>query len=237
MDIGFSTGCFHKIYLDTITEETIQTYSENGITILELLVKNDFILNKLLKIDKSIFNKFSRLSFHAPVNLIYKNSKETIGLLNKIRDVVRNFGIKVVVIHADIVGDWSVFDKYLEIAIAVENMDDRKSIGQHPQDLLPLLNNSNLGFVLDLQHIFVNDNSMELAFEFLNKFKDRLSEIHISAYNKELNHHLLFQEKQEIIITTLKKILEIKDVPVIIESPIDKVEDLKLEWDYILSNL
>ena len=85
--------------------------------------------------------------------------------------------------------------------------------------------------VLDLNHCYTNDKTMKLADDMIAGFKNRIAEIHLSGH-AEL-HDPLFQTKQNFILDYCNKL----DVPILIESVVDDVDDIKKVSDYIKNYL
>ena len=87
--------------------------------------------------------------------------------------------------------------------------------------------------MLDLQHCFVNDPSMQLAKDLHKAFGDRLVQYHISGYHPEYLHYPLYKTQQDIIIASMER----KDLPIIVESTFEAKEELSKELPYIQVHL
>ncbi|MEI6835280.1 MAG: hypothetical protein WCK59_00405 [Candidatus Falkowbacteria bacterium] len=230
--IGFSHGDSFKL-LDVNTEKNIQILAGCGGNSLEInchTAKEADSLDKLLPYIKS----FERLSIHAPVNVRYVYNQEIKALLKKLEYFYNRVGAELLVIHPDLVDDWSVFDD-LNMNLAIENMDDRKQSFKDVGDLKDFFDkHPEWSLVLDLGHCKANDKSMVLAENMILAFRNRIVEIHLSGYKKF--HEPLHRTKQKDIIAYCKDLL----VPIIIESVFevnDGFEGLKKELDYILQEL
>jgi hypothetical protein len=70
---------------------------------------------------------------------------------------------------------------------------------------------------------------MKLAFDFQEKFKERIVEYHIAGNGEEFLHYPLFKTKQDEIITSL----QYPNIPIIIESTFDKIGEQEEELEYI----
>lgn len=185
----------------------------------------DFLLNN--EIDLS---HFSRVSIHTP-NLKWKWVAERI--LWKIRIIVEKNNIKNIVIHPDQIKDFDILVSFKDLPLSIENMDNEKTGWKTVEEVWLLLDKYKfLWLTLDLQHCFVNDNSMKNAEEFHKKYGDRIVEYHISWYEKKRKHYKLFETKQNEIIDAWLQ----RDIPTIIESSLDNVDDVAKELDYILNN-
>lgn len=230
--IGFAHGVAHKI-LDVYSTENIGLFKICGCNALEInchSVEETEKLNKLLP----LITNFKYISLHLPSNIKYKNDDTIHALLKKFRNFYVRSGAKLIVVHPDVVEDWSVFDNY-PISWAIENMDDRKDSFKNADDLrIFFTNHKKWNLVLDLGHCNANDKSMVLANDLINNFKHKIKEIHLSGY--EVFHDPLHRTKQANIIKYCNRL----NVPIIVESTFeisDGIEAISKEYNYILKNL
>jgi len=233
MQLGLSTGNLYKFQKIRNSKQEIDLYSKAGVEGIELFTRKFPDLDGLAKIDSEWLESFSYKSIHAPGKQEYKNDKSTKSALEKMRKAVKALEIQTVVLHPEVVLDWEVFAEFSDIPFAVENMDNRKFFGKFPDELVEIIKKYNFGFVLDFQHIYMNDRSMELADEFMDKFGESLVEVHVSGAAEDPVHEMLYKTKQDVIIKALKGVLQKKDVPVIIESNFEDEEDIERELKYI----
>jgi hypothetical protein len=233
MLIGFSTGVYYKLFKspsDRFDVKYIDLYKNAGANAIELMCSDETRLDYLMEnsyVDRSIF---PYISMHAPD--LTDDCTAANRMLSKLEKLRRKIGIANFVFHADRVSDWSIFDGY-DLPISVENMDERKNFGRTIDNIASIMEKYPFGLTLDLQHCFVNDPSMKLAEDFQNKFGSRIVEYHLSGYKKSYPHYPLFKTDQLGIITALR----FKDIPIIIESGFDKLNDAKVEFDHIISKL
>ena len=232
-NIGFSTGCLYRVIDDVLSKNAIDIISELQVNNIELLARDFEQVDKLLEIKNEWLRSFSYISIHAPVNGLYGNYNESRYVLDKISEASKKFNAKLIIFHPDTIEDVRVFEDYSTLFLAIENMDDMKLIGKKPNKLKVYINEYGFNFLLDLQHIYVNDYSMDLCDKFLDLYFDELIEIHVSGFSKEKIHDLLYKTEQDIIIKKLKEVISKKDIPIIIESVVDNIKDLKLELEYI----
>ena len=111
--------------------------------------------------------------------------------------------------------------------IAIENSDWRKAFGKTVEDLERIFELTDFDFVLDVNHCFTNDRSMDLARVMIEKFSDRLREIHLSGFTK---YH------EPISVTRQYEILEAVlagDVPIIIESVCEDEWQAREEYAFV----
>ncbi|MDI6738694.1 MAG: hypothetical protein QME12_09380, partial [Nanoarchaeota archaeon] len=73
--------------------------------------------------------------------------------------------------------------------------------------------NYNFGFVLDLQHAYCHEPSMQLARELMDVMGERIKELHVSGQRENETHSLLHKaDNSNMIIGMLRN-----DIPIILE--------------------
>ncbi|MDO8483212.1 MAG: hypothetical protein Q7S86_05350 [bacterium] len=228
IQIGFSLGCFWR---NNEPKEILKFLREKDIKAVELKKITSFnqVGDPLSSYPKEEFGSFSFMSYHAP-KFAYGKNEETKRFLQEMTKLHELHPLNLLVVHPDIVEDLSVFND-LPFPVGFENMDTQKKSHRTVADMQKLLSqNPAWRMVLDLNHCFANDPSMELAHDFYDALGDRISEIHLSGF-KEL-HDPLFETKQEIIIRSLRD----TNTPIVIESQMNLDQALQ-ERDYILGVL
>ncbi len=232
--IGFSQGVLFKLY-DVNKDANIKLLKDCGSNAIEANCHHvsDAVFLPLL-LEHIQAHDFDYISLHTPVNVRYGNNIETRALLEKLQEFYYQSDAKLIVVHPDLVDDWSVFEDF-KMKWAIENRDDRKKNFKDQADLEKFFNEHPEWFlVLDLGHVNSNDKSMSLAKELIKLFGSRIAEVHLSGYEKF--HDPLHRTKQIEIIECCKDLY----VPIIIESVFelsDGLEGVKKEFDYILENL
>lgn len=232
MEIGFTTGRFDKISL----EKKIDFFGKLGCTAIEVGWFNFEGFEKFDKLFSEVnLNQFSYRSMHAPVRiagelLVYQNDQTTREILEGIEKFIKKYQIQTVVLHPDRVKDWSVFEG-CSIPFAIENMDNRKEVGRTVKDLDEYFKLFNAGFVIDVNHVCCNDNTLKLFTDFFVNFQNRLKHFHLSGYSEY--HELLSETKQTAIIDLVKD----KNLPIIIESTCESLADYENEYKYITDYL
>ena len=226
--IWWSSGDFYRITDARNTQEQIaQYFTIEWTNALEIMFRDQKTERECSQ--DFISQSFVYCSIHLPGHE-YKNDLETHTLLKRIEAICTQIPIKNIIIHPDMVIDWSVFESYKHLPFSVENMDERKVAFQWVADIKNILDTYPfLWFTLDLQHCFVNDPTMQLAKDFHEAFGDRLVEYHISWYHPELLHYPLFKTQQNEIIQAVEN----RDIPIIIESTFDQKDELAKEIAYI----
>ena len=106
-------------------------------------------------------------------------------------------------------------------------MDWKQERGKYVDSMQAIFEKIDAGMVLDLNHCYTNDPSMRLAKEMTDEFGTRISQIHLSGF--ETDHDLLFKTKQTEIMDAIVD----KNLPIIIESICETVEDVKAEFKYV----
>lgn len=221
--IGFSTGCLFKTHK---IKDTLKIFRELKVRVVELsFLKLGSDQQKwLTEISKEDLKGFDYVSLHAP-NYNYGHNDGTFSIFKKI-ETINNFRpLDLVVFHPDNVIDFSVF-KEANFKIAFENMDKRKKSHKISDEFKPIFKNNDYGLVLDVNHIYSNDKTMDIIDDFYKKFGNRINEIHLSGYSN--NHIPLCESKQLEIIKSIRDF----NTPIIVESVIAEGK-LKEELSYI----
>lgn len=232
MLVGFSTGFMYK-EINPVSMRALNVCKGVSQEAIELncvkgLSDNGEVITNISSDD---LKGFKYVSLHAPtVKIRYKNDTSTHKLLSKLSEICRVLPIKLVVFHPDVVDCWEIFSEY-QIPYAFENLDIRKCFGQTVDEMETVFQRLDCKFVLDLNHCFTIDPTMQIAEKMIKKFGDRLSEIHLSGYTSY--HDLLYKTRQIEIMNPLKGI----NVPIILESCCNNLTDLQKEYDFVSSYL
>ena len=159
--------------------------------------------------------KYKYISIHAPwKELRYDKNKNTIRLIDRLREISEYINIKSIVLHPDIVDNFSFLDN-CKLPFLLENMDKRKRFGIKLEHFEKLKENYNFGFLFDAKHAYEHDSSMKLGFELIDLFGDRLKELHVSGEDSNGNHNLVYSSKNK---EKIEEILKLKlKVPIILE--------------------
>lgn len=227
--IGFSHKDLRRV-TDTYSSEIFDIYENINSEFIEVSCNEQEHLKDLDALIPSI-KKFRHRTLHLPTDISYKNDKETRIILDEIQKFGKKIDAEIYIVHPDIVEDWEVFDKY-KLNWAIENMNRKKSTYKTVKALeIFFKKHGNWKMVLDLNHCYSNDETMALADDFINKFKDKIAEIHLSGY--KAGHYPLFKTRQTKIIGFCKRL----SVPIVIESKFAKIGDAEKEYNYILKYL
>lgn len=224
--IGMSSGVLYR-NISSVSKQAIEIQKSVGCNAIEISCIRKEELPGLMNLDAGdIRSHFGHVSLHAPADLRYRNDDETRRVLNLIKKGQEIFRFDLVIIHSESVEDWSVFDG-LTIPVGIENADCRKDFGKTVEDMEKVLRGTNFGFVLDVNHCFSNDESMELASSLVNRFSDKLCEIHFSGF---AGYHVpIYMTKQEEILRAVPD----GNFPIIIESVCADEEEAQKEFNYV----
>jgi sugar phosphate isomerase/epimerase len=125
--------------------------------------------------------RFGRVSVHAPVRFL-ASARDAAG---KIGVVARAYDV---VVHPDVYWD-ELWLRELGSRAVFENMDVTKRFGATVVDLeLVFERFPEAGLCLDVAHVWTNDPSLSLAHELLDRFHDRLRQLHVSEIELEGEH-------------------------------------------------
>lgn len=234
MKIGFNSGVLRKCGMSL--KDTILTTRKEGATVFELCFRSpeSLLRFELTEEIEKLLSEFEHLSIHAPFNLDenlkYQDNKLTKDIVWKLKELVDRLGIEGIVFHPTDIEDFDFLDT-MDLPILVENMDVRKSSFKNMKDIKTLKEKYGFGFVLDIEHSFENDSSMELTKDLIDIMGDRLKEVHLSgaknSSNITGNNHCLLMET-DYRDSLFKFLKDLKDVPIVLESTIEKGFEEKL---------
>lgn len=231
--IGFGTGSVYKLDIPQKSPQLFEIFASIGCTAVEINCHTHPEVDDLKDILETSLEPFSYISVHAPSSkTTYGNDDTTKHIMSEIRSFTRRVPVSRVLFHTDTFTDLSLLSRRINgFPVAVENMDHTKRSGQHPDEFKWILD-TDIWLVLDVLHCYDIDPTMRTAREFIDKYHDQISEIHISGTDKSdcPTHQPLFQTHADII--AIPEIHELK-VPVIIESIVQDESDLKREYEYV----
>lgn len=173
-------------------------------------------------------------SIHAPwKEIIYGNNQKSKDTLEAIEKLYKQIGARNVVFHREQLDDINIITNYNFVA-SIENAD-WKETGNTIEEIGIILNeNKKLKFTFDFAHaLTVSSDDIPI---YLNKFKDRLIQIHLSILNKELKDHWFLYKYDSEKMRTLLSRLKSTDVPIVLEcvaSNQNEIQFIKKEMNYI----
>ena len=210
---GFSTGALARgdfqQGLDMVRELHLPAVELSALRLPELAV----LLGAFRELDLSAY---SFVALHFPSE--YPAGREA-ALVESLRQAVP--GVPVVV-HPDAIGDFALW-RALGASVLVENMDRRKPQGRTVRELEEVferLPEARLCF--DVAHARQVDSSMTEAFLILDRFGERLAQVHLSEVSTSGRHGRL----SRTAILAFRELAPYipPDVPVILESPVTEAE-------------
>ena len=223
--IGFSTGSLaYSNYKKAMKD---LNHHLDLINSIELSALREEELEPLVNdMDDMDLSNYKYVSFHAPSKLVKLNERQAIALLKKV--AYKNINI---ILHPDVINNYSLWEQFGNLLL-IENMDKRKPIGRTLEELeiiFAKLPGANLCF--DIAHSRQVDPTMYEAKMILNKYESKLRQIHISEVNSASRHERLSYET----MLAFKKVAYLipKDIPIVIESPVNKNE-IGLEVNNVL---
>lgn len=173
----------------------------------------DPLLESLNRLENDL-KPFEYVSFHALSKRVHFSEQDFVNKLRKVAE--RGWAI---VIHPDIIKDFSLW-RTLGRAVCIENMDKRKEIGLTAAQLRTVFEKlPNATFCFDIGHARQVDATMQEAEPFLQYFRDRLRQVHMSYVNSQSRHERLNFES----IRSFQRVAHwLSDsTPIILETPID----------------
>jgi len=227
--IGFSSG-YRYNHISPFSEKAISRCAEVSTDVVEINCVGGLVIagRDVRDMENNWFSRFGQITLHSPsCDIIYGENKQSYLILEEIEKLCKKHKFCHVVFHPDLIDNYDVFLEF-DIPIAIENMDKRKSIGVSVEGMKRIMDKGAWGFVLDLNHCYSIDPSMELARKFAEKFRERLVGIHLSGY---VNYHeLLYVTRQREILEAIPDI----DIPIILEGMCTRENfDLKKEVEYV----
>jgi len=242
MILGFSTGCLYK-NIEPVSIEAINLIKSTKCNAIELCAGFKERITQLESISKSDLKGFEYVSLHAPDNMMYDDSSESMKILDAIARQHQRFHFNRVVIHGNNVVSGEIFRKY-NLPIAIENHDTR--FGKNVEEMKDVFKRFDADMVLDVLHSYIaaksfsqfEKNPSRLTHELCAAFKDEIVEVHLSGLGKHddyQQHYPINEMKQLDILKSVPL-----NVPIIIESVFLKylsqeklLEQLAEEYAYI----
>ena len=123
------------------------------------------------------------------------------------------------------------------IPLAIENMDSNKESGFKIEELERLIQLVPR-FVLDVQHAFERDLTMEYAFDLFNAVKDKLVYLHVSGETEDNHHALVYQSRNcDKIVSFLGTIFSEIEIPIILEGRYSTLKELNQEISFLIKEI
>ena len=207
---GFSTGAIAKGDF----HQALRIVHSLGIKAVELSALRDHELPKLIQeLPQLDLGMFTHVSIHAPSKFVTISEVQAADLLK----AALRLGIGVVV-HPDAITDASCWKEFGEL-LWIENLDKRKPLARTVSELEEVFRRfPNAGFCLDVAHARQIDPTMSEAAHMLEKFDDRLKQLHASGLNSNSTHSAL-SVAARAAFGQISQLIP-PHVPVILESPV-----------------
>jgi len=232
--ISISTGCLHRLSEDrNKMVRELQKFSLSGV---ELSFNQPRHL-LTFDIDKDNLEYLQTLKFnsiHAPAkNIIYGDNKTCKEVLRKISELYVKINAKNVVFHKNEIEDYSLIINS-KFTSSIENDDWRK-----PKNGIEYIKNlldehRELKLTFDFAHA-MTVSPVDIS-EYLDYFKGRLAEIHISIINQETKRHDFMYKNNSEKLKDLTQLLKVASVPLVLECAVldfKDIDSLKREIEYI----
>jgi len=215
--ICISSGFLHRI-TDDINEriDKIIEFSLDGIG---LHITESQYLSNSEEVNKENLSYLQSLNFnsiHAPAGeFSYGSNEKSEKTLQAIEKMYKKINARNVVFHREQIGDINVFNNYDFIA-SIENGDWRRMGAKTPNQIGEILKKSpNLKFTLDFAHaLSVSPDDIP---KYINKFGDKLIEIHLSIIEPKTKEHWFIHKFDSKEIRNLLKCLKKTSVHIVLE--------------------
>jgi hypothetical protein len=227
--IGFSTGAVSKF--TEIPEDRINYLTGLEIDAIEIiLAEPEFVLNFKLDEIKPLLKDIDNISIHSVFRTIKHNKMKQ--SLDKLGTICSKLDASGVVFHPGTEEEYALLEN-VGFPVLIENMDAAKPFGKSVAYFSELFRTFNFGFVLDIQHAYLNDPTMVLAQKLVNTFETRLKHIHISECDSKLRHIPLYNNANDPIATFLRNNSKSRQVAWLDEGAVTKEIDLQTELTYL----
>jgi len=231
MRLGFSTGSLHKL-MDRVSIEAISTCRDFGFEVIELMLHSVESVDSLKNLKSDDLQGFKYISIHGPSHKVMNtlDSKGHRKVLDGLQECYERLKFDCLVLHpGEWIADWEIFNDY-SLPIAFENMDWRHKIASDIPSLKEIFSNKNFKMVLDFNHCYTHDPSMELANKMYKEFKNIIKHFHLSGIKDHNDAHIpLYRSQREIIIGALPD----SDLPIMLETTFEDMEDARKEVEYV----
>jgi hypothetical protein len=181
-NFGIGTGAFLAERDDW--PSAIGRARHEGWRVVELTAITESLFDQLLVYlsgTNGSLKHFDRVSIHAPV--VFESSLSMFA--RTIPSALLGYDL---VFHPDLYRDEATLAG-LGAQVVFENMDLNKSFGRTVADLSDVFRRfPSAGFCLDVAHVWTNDRTLRLGFEFLDAFGARLRQLHVSGIDPDGEH-------------------------------------------------
>jgi hypothetical protein len=166
------------------------------------------------------------VSIHLPwKDIIYSDNSKAREFLSSAKRLYQRINAKNVVVHTDEIKDFKIFDDY-NMNVSIEN-DDYKKGANTVEQINELLNKDNrFKLTFDFAHaISISPSEVQ---KYIDKFEDKISEIHLAMLNREMKDHGFLHKFDNDQMRNLIKSLNLLDAPIILECVAKDTSELSL---------
>jgi hypothetical protein len=176
---GFSTGALAKGDF----RAGIELQRPFHVKAVELSALRDHELIPLIEALKTLdLYEFSHVSLHAPSSLKAMGEQDLVSILSQ---VPLEWPI---VVHPDVITDPDQW-RFLGQRLCIENMDQRKPTGRTVPEMRRVFESlPDASFCFDIGHARQIDPTMGVAMDLLERFRERLRQVHISEVDPYGKH-------------------------------------------------
>jgi hypothetical protein len=184
-NVGIATGAYERERDDW--DAAVARAAREGWRFLELTAIYWDRLEKLppfLERKLHALDGFDRVSLHAPLT---GPDADAAAVVDRLAGMPWQSDT---VFHPDHYRDERSLER-LGGRVIFENMDVQKAFGRDVADIATVLDAfPAAGFCLDVAHVRTNDTSLRLGHELLDRFGDRLRQVHVSGIEPDGTHRL-----------------------------------------------
>lgn len=213
--VSVSTGCFYKLGISK--NEVIDLISGLSVDGVEVLFNKpqDIFDFELSELNLRFLKDKSFVTIHAPDgDVVYAGNPKAAEVLDRLENIYRLINAKNIVFHIHKDDELNILS-YYAFQASVENDDWRK--GENTNTVAGighiLETNPRLKFALDIGH--ADSVGPTATREYVENFRDKLSEIHLSYVDKERHEHDFISRGRNI---GDRDVFTRTNVPIVIES-------------------
>jgi len=231
--ISISTGFLYKFTRDrNWMINAIKAFSPDGVEV-SFARPGPLLDFKISDSNLKYLKSLKYVSIHAPwKDISYGDNQKSKDIINAIKRLYDLIGAKNVVFHQDKIEDPS-FITNSGMVVSTENMGWNEKPNTIEESEKFLNENPNVKFVLDFAHaLTISHDEIPL---YLDKFRDKLMEIHISYKDREPKDHWFLHKHDSPKMRELLNKLKGFDVPLVLECVAldeSEVSLIKKEIDY-----
>lgn len=233
--ICISTGAVYKFSEDMNEEiQMLEKFSPDGVELC--FADSQHLLDfKITEGNLSYLRELKAVSIHAPwIGIRYGKNQRSEDVLKAIGDLYCFVNARNVVFHADFIDDFGIFENY-KPDCSIENNDWKHPFANTVLETEFLLaENKNIKFTFDFAHVLTMNSSD--APVYVEKFNDRIIQIHFSYHGRELSDHWFLHKHDSKEMQELLECLKPLNVPVILECVAADKNELPLikkEMEYV----